>query len=53
MMRAAVRKLHRSVRGNYRVLKLSLTVAALAGRVRGLHALIAKALQYRPRQLLG
>jgi predicted ATPase with chaperone activity len=53
MMRAAVRQLDRSVRGKYRVLKLSLTVAPFAGGERGLHALIAKALQYRPSQLLG
>jgi magnesium chelatase family protein len=53
MMRAAVRQLHLSARGYHRVLKLSRTIADLAGEERVQAAHLAEALQYRPRQLSG
>jgi magnesium chelatase family protein len=51
LMKAAVRQLHLSARGYHRVLKLSRTIADLAGddSVRANH--VAEALQYRPRQI--
>ena len=51
MMRSAVRQLHLSARGYHRVLKLSRTIADLAGEERVQAAHLAEALQYRPRQL--
>jgi magnesium chelatase family protein len=50
LMRAAVRQLSLSARGYHRVLKLSRTIADLAGSegIRSEH--VAEALQYRPRQ---
>ena len=50
LMRAAVRQLSLSARGYHRVLKLSRTIADLAGSERILPEHVAEALQYRPRQ---
>lgn len=52
MMKSAVNQLHLSPRGYHRVLKLSRTVADLAGEASVNAAHVAEALQYRPRSLL-
>lgn len=51
MMRAAVRQLNLSARSYHRVLKLSRTIADLAGSESVQAAHIAEALQFRPKQL--
>jgi magnesium chelatase family protein len=48
LMRAAMRQLQLSARGYHRVLKLSRTIADLAGADRVGAAHLAEALQYRP-----
>jgi magnesium chelatase family protein len=50
LMRAAVRQLSLSARGYHRVLKLSRTIADLAGSEQILPEHVAESLQYRPRQ---
>ena len=52
LMRAAMHKLHLSARGYHRILKLSRTIADLAGEeeIRSHH--VAEALQYRPKIVL-
>jgi magnesium chelatase family protein len=50
LMRAAVRQLSLSARGYHRVLKLSRTIADLAGSDQILSEHVAESLQYRPRQ---
>jgi magnesium chelatase family protein len=50
LMRAAVRQLSLSARGYHRVLKLSRTIADLAGSEQVLPEHVAESLQYRPRQ---
>ena len=51
LMRAAVRQMHLSARSHARVLKLSRTVADLAGAEQIAAAHLAEALQYRPREI--
>ena len=53
LMKAAVAQLALSARGYHRVLKLARTIADLAGEASVTTALVAEALQYRPRQLVG
>jgi magnesium chelatase family protein len=52
MMRAAVRQLNLSARSYHRVLKLSRTIADLAGSEQVQAAHIAEALQFRPKQVV-
>src|SRR3989338_6727478 len=49
LLHRAVDQLHLSARGNFRVLKVSRTIADLAGEQKILTPHIAEALQYRPR----
>jgi magnesium chelatase family protein len=51
LMRAAVRQLNLSARAYHRILKLSRTIADLAGEPDILSHHVAEALQYRPRTI--
>lgn len=51
LLRAAVQQMNLSARAYHRVLKLSRTIADLAGEQNILPAHLAEALQYRPREL--
>jgi magnesium chelatase family protein len=51
LMRAASRQMHLSARSHHRIIKLSRTIADLAGAEQIGAAHIAEALQYRPREL--
>ena len=51
LMKAAMRQLQLSARGYHRILKLSRTIADLAGSVTIGPAHLAEALQYRPRRV--
>ena len=53
LMRAAMSQLNLSARAYHRILKLSRTIADLAGseEIQSLH--LAEALQYRPKLMLG
>ncbi|MGA7732442.1 MAG: YifB family Mg chelatase-like AAA ATPase [Chloroflexia bacterium] len=51
LIKAAMRQLHLSARAYHRILKLSRTIADLAGSDRIEAAHLAEAVQYRPRQL--
>jgi magnesium chelatase family protein len=51
LIKAAMRQLHLSARAYHRILKLSRTIADLAGSERIEAAHLAEAVQYRPRQL--
>jgi magnesium chelatase family protein len=53
MMKVAVRQLNLSARSYHRVLKLSRTIADLAGSDGVETAHVAEALQFRPRSLAG
>jgi len=48
-MKTAMRQLQLTARTDYRVLKLSRTIADLAGSEAITHAHLAEALQYRPK----
>ena len=52
LIKAAMRQLHLSARAYHRILKLSRTIADLAGSERIEAAHLAEAVQYRPRQVL-
>jgi magnesium chelatase family protein len=52
LIKAAMRQLHLSARAYHRILKLSRTIADLAGSERIEAAHLAEAVQYRPRQML-
>jgi magnesium chelatase family protein len=49
LMKAAMRQLHLTARAYHHALKLSRTIADLAGSEAITHAHLAEALQYRPR----
>ena len=51
LLRAAVQQMNLSARAYHRVLKLSRTIADLAGEKHILPAHLAVALQYRPREI--
>ena len=51
LLRAAVQQMNLSARAYHRVLKLSRTIADLAGEKNILPAHLAEALQYRPREI--
>ena len=51
LIKAAMRQLHLSARAYHRILKLSRTIADLAGSERIEAAHLAEAVQYRPRSL--
>lgn len=51
LIKAAMRQLHLSARAYHRILKLSRTIADLAGSDRIEAAHLAEAVQYRPRQM--
>lgn len=53
LIKAAMRQLHLSARAYHRILKLSRTIADLAGSERIEAAHLAEAVQYRPRQING
>ncbi len=50
LIKAAMRQMHLSARAYHRILKLSRTIADLAGSERIEAAHLAEAVQYRPRQ---
>jgi magnesium chelatase family protein len=52
LIRAAMRQLHLSARAYHRILKLSRTIADLAGSEMIEAAHLAEAVQYRPRQVI-
>jgi len=52
LIKAAMRQLHLSARAYHRILKLSRTIADLAGSERIEAAHLAEAVQYRPRQVM-
>ena len=52
LIKAAMRQLNLSARAYHRILKLSRTIADLAGSERIEAAHLAEAVQYRPRQML-
>ena len=52
LIKAAMRQLHLSARAYHRILKLSRTIADLAGSESIETAHLAEAVQYRPRQML-
>jgi magnesium chelatase family protein len=52
LIKAAMRQLHLSARAYHRILKLSRTIADLAGSERIEAAHLAEAVQYRPRQAI-
>jgi magnesium chelatase family protein len=52
LIKAAMRQLNLSARAYHRILKLSRTIAGLAGSERIEAAHLAEAVQYRPRQML-
>ncbi len=52
LIKAAMRQLHLSARAYHRILKLSRTIADLAGSDRIEAAHLAEAVQYRPRQMV-
>jgi len=52
LIKAAMRQLHLSARAYHRTLKLSRTIADLAGSERIEAAHLAEAVQYRPRQVI-
>jgi predicted ATPase with chaperone activity len=51
LLKAAVQRLHLSARAVHRTLKLSRTIADLAGANTITAAHVAEAIQYRPRQM--
>jgi len=52
LMRSAMSQLQLTARAYHRILKLSRTIADLAGSERILPQLLAEALQYRPKVLM-
>jgi magnesium chelatase family protein len=52
LIKAAMRQLHLSARAYHRILKLSRTIADLAGSERIEAAHLAEAVQYRPRTMM-
>src|SRR5207249_7840941 len=52
LIKAAMRQLHLSARAYHRILKLSRTIADLAGSDKIEAAHLAEAVQYRPRQVM-
>jgi magnesium chelatase family protein len=53
LMRAAMSQLNLSARAYHRILKLSRTIADLAGSEEILSTHLAEALQYRPKIMMG
>ncbi len=53
LMRSAMSQMHLTARAYHRILKLSLTIADLAGEDRIAPTHIAEALQYRPKSIIG